>query len=890
MVNEKAISSKRTQKGLRPFFLTSHYSHPQKGVPTRLVSHLFEQSLYTYTLDAIGLDMGHSPHKGEWGGVELTFIEQAGPMSAVNQLNVSFTVKEATANALVFTEEGLLAFLKDLGDFLYQEASVQNSWLDELLSLPLREDFLVGPQAMTESHYYVQAGKSAEVYQRFLLANKATSNPSVEAQGSRGRLTIVAHRKGLELTKEALTALNLPSEFSLGEAVDDGGCFFDGLAQVINARNKNAKHDEASLRQLCHQYYFHHDEQKEEVGEWLKKESAGSELGDGYGLVQYTAREMERHFKNRPPIWGRPHIEGVILCRQLNLSGISIIEVISDPESDLLAPSYIQVTQEGVNSVNSSKFFFSQPCLIVSQKELHFVPLLSREALECEITKSSQSPKNVSSLPINELQQLKIGEKYDGSRLNVEKLTPRSNDIVIGCTSKNFDANGLEKCIKKLPGSVNTRYGKGKGSTPLIYLMEWFVAKLTKKQAIKDDDERKLSVLLNYGASWDIKNIKGKSARDIVLTHPALSTKFRKRIEASCKGKDDQKQVQDGLNKLLGCLSDTCGSDKLDTRLKTLRHAINSSHKKNGDTPLIYYVRHLLKKVVNKMPLTTQDGDKLKVLLKYGASLDKKNNVGESARQLLLSSNALREKYGKLFLLNEQPEIAQNASVREHLGQNTKTTVNLNQSPKGVYPAQTESAEIYGVMTSGIPGLKLIKVPGDGHCLYNAVALYVGKEVSILRGEVAHHINCNFNEFCGFLPTQGLDINQYIDSIREGTEWASHVEIEILMRFLERAIVIVDENNKIQNLDGMDRYPGKDPIYVRYNGTTHYDGLVLDGSKPALDILRYLRQLSDSSTETGAPPMPFGDDRLSRASLFYHQSKDAIKSGDYRRLPTKGLL
>ena len=128
------------------------------------------------------------------------------------------------------------------------------------------------------------------------------------------------------------------SALSLGKAASDGDCFFDALAQYINLFHDTDVNTTKYLRKLCHEYYCEH---KDEVDGWNKAEYASElSVADEYYMVQYTAQECQVDFYGRPPIWGRPAIEGMILCRQLNLDGILVIEVLEDPEIKGMIPSY----------------------------------------------------------------------------------------------------------------------------------------------------------------------------------------------------------------------------------------------------------------------------------------------------------------------------------------------------------------------------------------------------------------------------------------------------------------------------------------------------------------------------------------------------------------------
>lgn len=148
-----------------------------------------------------------------------------------------------------------------------------------------------------------------------------------------------------------------------------------------------------------------------------------------------------------------------------------------------------------------------------------------------------------------------------------------------------------------------------------------------------------------------------------------------------------------------------------------------------------------------------------------------------------------------------------------------------------------------------IPGLIFQEIKGDGHCLYNAVALYLGKDQQTLRNEVANYLETHLNELREFitLPT-GSTIEQYIQSIRAGREWAAHVEIQILMRVLNRPIVVVGSDNKIRNRDDIAQY-ASEPIFVWYNGSTHYNALLKAQDCSLNDVMQFLTEDHNHSNE-----------------------------------------
>ena len=83
-------------------------------------------------------------------------------------------------------------------------------------------------------------------------------------------------------------------------------------------------------------------------------------------------------------------------------------------------------------------------------------------------------------------------------------------------------------------------------------------------------------------------------------------------------------------------------------------------------------------------------------------------------------------------------------------------------------------------------------IPGNGHCLYNAVAIYCELDQHILRNRVASGIRTNLDEYQGLINVlegdNGRSVNQYLADIEIGKEWADNLEIAVLMKILDRPI------------------------------------------------------------------------------------------------------
>ncbi|ACE06259.1 hypothetical protein Aasi_0892 [Candidatus Amoebophilus asiaticus 5a2] len=172
----------------------------------------------------------------------------------------------------------------------------------------------------------------------------------------------------------------LPDGYELGKAHNDGDCFFDALAQCVNRINHTDVNTAKYLRMLCHEFY---QENKVLVDSWNQSDYGGIDKGeDEYYMVQYTAEECKQYFHGRAPIWGRPWVEGQMLCKKLNLKDILSIEVLKDPGTGNPVISYHLTTQSGYRpsiDEEEGKVLLQAgdiPILINIQDELHFAPLL----------------------------------------------------------------------------------------------------------------------------------------------------------------------------------------------------------------------------------------------------------------------------------------------------------------------------------------------------------------------------------------------------------------------------------------------------------------------------------------------------------------------------------
>jgi WD40 repeat protein len=167
-----------------------------------------------------------------------------------------------------------------------------------------------------------------------------------------------------------------------------------------------------------------------------------------------------------------------------------------------------------------------------------------------------------------------------------------------------------------------------------------------------------------------------------------------------------------------------------------------------------------------------------------------------------------------------------------------------------------------------IPGLTYQEVPGDGHCLFHAVGLHVNQDQAYLRRIVAAHLEHNKNDFREFIQLpEGKTIENYIRAIREGKEWADHIEIEVLMRVLDRPIIVIGPDFIIKNREVLERGLRGESIFVMYNGHNHYDAFLRADGTPTQNILNFLLQSNKYSPKASVTQLYERSQSLSLTKL-----------------------
>lgn len=166
-----------------------------------------------------------------------------------------------------------------------------------------------------------------------------------------------------------------------------------------------------------------------------------------------------------------------------------------------------------------------------------------------------------------------------------------------------------------------------------------------------------------------------------------------------------------------------------------------------------------------------------------------------------------------------------------------------NAQAAGAQPAPANAQPAAAAPIVIIPaGLNRQPANPDGNCFYYSVEPYLDKNVAELRALVADYIENHLNLFTPFMQLPaGRTPAQHIQLIKHHNEWASNLEIEVLMRVTNRPIVVLEANGQITNRQDILRFPGS-PIFVFYNGENHYDKLIIQHGYQARELLVQIQQ------------------------------------------------
>jgi hypothetical protein len=242
--------------------------------------------------------------------------------------------------------------------------------------------------------------------------------------------------------------LNLNESHIIGTAIGDSGCFFDSLAQTLNLYFNTQKYTEQSLRLACCEY----------VTSNVMKATRliNSDNKSTLNILNYVQEMSKTGQDVEVPQCGRTEIEGVMLCRQLNIDKFYIYEIGKDNDGVDYYDA-CEITKKGVKNIDWNKDNINMPCLVV--KDLHFVPILiiNQIANENKCATLQTTSKRDHTHSVNEyIEYLLEKNVLLISGLEFKNLYPRI--LIIDFNNVLSDAHHSNKLIKGYINDLSFKY------------------------------------------------------------------------------------------------------------------------------------------------------------------------------------------------------------------------------------------------------------------------------------------------------------------------------------------------------------------------------------------------------------------------------------------------
>ena len=213
------------------------------------------------------------------------------------------------------------------------------------------------------------------------------------------------------------------------------------------------------------------------------------------------------------------------------------------------------------------------------------------------------------------------------------------------------------------------------------------------------------------------------------------------------------------------------------------------------------------------------------------------------------------------------------------------------------------------------------EMDSDGNCLFRSISdqLYHdnGSRHDIVRHDVCEHLSTNKEEFKHFLLLEDddedvLDIDEYIEKMRQDGEWGGNVEIVVASRVYKRNIMVFsgeysngalqivcddDDEKEKKNGCGGGADDNDHGLLLSYHGNDHYN------SVHTIDGMKKMKQSSTKENDSALPSSSSkvkqkgkavittgsGDGNSKKDTVATSQSTTTTAEGKSRnRPPTRG--
>jgi len=189
----------------------------------------------------------------------------------------------------------------------------------------------------------------------------------------------------------------IPGDFDLPAAMDRGDCFFDAVAQGMNQIFNTSDWTAKRLRLAIEDYV------KGNPDSWVQPTITKEEKWNEYLVrIGYTADDIDKDIVLRgEPIWGRPRIEGRILCALYDIK-IHVFEALemTEAHTDATQPIVMEqiVTQDksiSIENMEREAYDDGQIIHLVCHRN-HFVLVLIQAPDSANINEAVHLPDETS--------------------------------------------------------------------------------------------------------------------------------------------------------------------------------------------------------------------------------------------------------------------------------------------------------------------------------------------------------------------------------------------------------------------------------------------------------------------------------------------------------------
>jgi hypothetical protein len=332
----------------------------------------------------------------------------------------------------------------------------------------------------------------------YLTKEKISSEASEEVQRAK---QIASRRKALRF-KRSDDNPELPENFKVGQAIGGGDCFFDSVAKGLKQLKPDMDFTVKSLRKICKDLAVGNQQLKSKIVKDARNRHdpttvipdnsiSDDELWNAYlASIEYTNDDINKMRDDNPslyqsltslkygntlqaPIWGRPDIEGQMICKKYNVK-LHLIE-----KSTVAAVWLHQVIDEtGSKSVGNVDYNDINTIHIVNEGKAHFKPILDTQRIQHK--RQSPDPSD-----------------YD------DEITPEEEliNIIKSRDSEEEKLAKIKRLFEKEPKPDINFQGKD-NDTPLHIVV--------RKKELKV-----IEWLVKNGAKIDVKNSRGRTQLEV---------------------------------------------------------------------------------------------------------------------------------------------------------------------------------------------------------------------------------------------------------------------------------------------------------------------------------------------------------------------------------------